>query len=157
MIKEIRTIITKKGDPMAFAKLEDFEGIMDLTFFPKTWEKYSSMITPDAVVAINGKIDKSRDIPSFNVDEVLNPMELQEKSISEVHIKLKPNMTSEKEIRKLQDFIFGLEGNCSVYFHIDIAGKDYILKSSSSVKISSKDETIEELSSIPCIMEVWKN
>jgi len=157
MIKEIRTIITKKGDPMAFAKLEDFEGIMDLTFFPKTWEKYSSMISPDAVVAINGKIDKSRDTPSFNVDEVLNPMELQEKSISEVHIKLKPNMTSEKEIRKLQDFIFGLEGNCSVYFHIDIAGKDYILKSSSSVKISSKDEIIEELSSIPCIMEVWKN
>ena len=135
MIKEIRAIINKKGDPMAFAKLEDFEGIIDLTFFTKQWEKYSSLIIPDAVVALTGKIDTSRGAPSFIVDEVLNPMELQEKSISEVHIKLKPNMTSEKEIRKLQDFIFGLEGNCSVYFHIDIAGKTYTLKAGPSTKI----------------------
>ena len=42
------------------------------------------LIKLDALpININGKIDKSRDIPSFNVDEVLNPMELQEKSISE--------------------------------------------------------------------------
>jgi len=157
MIKEIRTIITKKGDPMAFAKLEDFEGIMDLTFFPKTWEKYSSMISPDAVVAINGKIDKSRDTPSFNVDEVLNPMELQEKSISEVHIKLRANLVSEKEIQNLQDYLFGSDGNCLVYFHIDIFGKTYILKSGPSTKISSDDGTIEEIKSIPCVLEVWKS
>ena len=101
MIKEIRAIINKKGDPMAFAKLEDFEGIIDLTFFTKQWEKYSSLIIPDAVVALTGKIDTSRGAPSFIVDEVLNPMELQEKSISEVHIKIRANMANEQEIQKL--------------------------------------------------------
>jgi DNA polymerase-3 subunit alpha len=157
MIKEIRTIITKKGDPMAFAKLEDFDGIIDLTFFTKQWEKYSSLIIPDAVVALTGKIDTSRGAPSFIVDEVLNPNELQEKSIQEVHIKLKTGVTSEQQIRKLQDFLFGIEGNCFVYFHIDILGKSYTLKASPSTKISSSDEVLEDISTIPCVMEVWKS
>ena len=156
MIKEIRTIITKKGDPMAFAKLEDFEGIIDLTFFTKQWEKYSSLIIPDAVVALTGKIDTSRGAPSFIVDEVLNPNELQEKSIQEVHIKLRPNMTSEKDIRNLQDFLLGFEGNCFVYFHVDIFGKTYILKANPSTKIASTEEVIDSISSLPCVIDIWK-
>ena len=115
------------------------------------------MITPDAVIAINGKIDKSRDIPSFNVDEVLNPMELQEKSVSEVHIKIRANMATEQEIQKLQDFLFGLEGNCSVYFHIDIGGKTYTLKAGPSTKISSTEEVLEDITSLPGVIEVWKS
>ncbi|MBO5401204.1 MAG: DNA polymerase III subunit alpha, partial [Spirochaetaceae bacterium] len=157
MIKEIRAIINKKGDPMAFAKLEDFEGIIDLTFFTKQWEKYSSLIIPDAVVALTGKIDTSRGAPSFIVDEVLNPMELQEKSISEVHIKIRANMANEQEIQKLQDFLFGIDGNCSVYFHMDIAGKTYTLKAGPSTKISSTDEVLEEITSLPGVIEAWKS
>ena len=157
MIKEIRTIITKKGTPMAFAKLEDYEGMIDLTFFPKTWEKYHSQITADSVVALEGKIDTSRDVPSFIVENILNPEELQEKSIQNVHIQLKQTSLSSKNIQSFQDFLFGVEGNCFVYFHIDISGKTYILKASPSTKVSSSDEALEEIKNHPCVVDVWKS
>ena len=108
-------------------------------------------------MALTGKIDTSRGAPSFIVDEVLNPMELQEKSISEVHIKIRANMASEQEIQKLQDFLFGIDGNCSVYFHMDIAGKTYTLKAGPSTKISSTDEVLEEITSLPGVIEAWKS
>ena len=38
MISTLRTLTTKKGDPMAFGTLEDLDDKIDLVFFPRTWE-----------------------------------------------------------------------------------------------------------------------
>nr|WP_319563212.1 OB-fold nucleic acid binding domain-containing protein [Marispirochaeta sp.] len=65
MIKSLRTIITKKGDQMAFAMYEDFNGSMELIFFPKTWAQLRDQVTVDMVIGLEGKIDKTRKTRSF--------------------------------------------------------------------------------------------
>ena len=63
-LKDLRPIVTKKGAAMAFGKLEDMEGEIEITFFPKIWEVQRSNLADDMVVALSGKVDKGRgDIP----------------------------------------------------------------------------------------------
>ena len=38
MITDVRQITTKKGDTMAFVRLEDLQGPVEVTVFPALWE-----------------------------------------------------------------------------------------------------------------------
>ena len=37
-VKDIRPIITKKGDEMAFVRMADIQGEIELVVFPRTWD-----------------------------------------------------------------------------------------------------------------------
>ena len=63
-------ITTKKGAQMAFAKLNDMDGQIDLTFFPKIWETIRGQLEDGSVYAFRGKVDGSRDTPSLIVDQL---------------------------------------------------------------------------------------
>lgn len=74
MISTIRTLTTKKGDPMAFGTLEDLEGKIDLVFFPRTWKAVREQVTVDQVMLVIGKIQAKGDDLSVLVDKVnINP------------------------------------------------------------------------------------
>jgi DNA polymerase-3 subunit alpha len=56
MIEEIREIITKKGDPMAFMKLSDYNDTLETVVFPKIMTQFKNILLKDKCVAIKGKI-----------------------------------------------------------------------------------------------------
>ena len=69
-IEDIRTIITKKGDEMAFARLADIQGNVELVIFPGTWKKFNDQIRKNEVLFIKGKVDTERSDPKILVDYV---------------------------------------------------------------------------------------
>ena len=140
---------------MAFAKLEDFDGAMDLTFFPKIWEKLQSQVHNEDIIAVTGKVDFSRDTPSFLVDDIKNPDTLQVHSIQEIHVKMDKSINNEREMIKFRDFIFGADGSCSLYLHIDTENKSYIVKAGSSMTVPADEDFISELKEQPGVTEVW--
>ena len=155
MLTELRTIITKKQTSMAFAKLQDFYGQLDLTFFPKTWEELSSKVEKDKIYAFRGKLDTSRDEPSFIVDGIEDPEVLQNRAIAEVHIQLTEGFTDEKQIFNLKEFLFGNSGNCSVYFHMNAENYSYTIKANSQLSSPGTKEFIEALKLQPFVKEAW--
>ncbi len=56
LIKSIKKIVTKKGDPMVFAQLEDFTGSIEVIIFPRTLNSYLDLVQEGKIVAIRGKI-----------------------------------------------------------------------------------------------------
>lgn len=155
MINGIHEIITKKGDKMAFAKLNDYDGQIDLTFFPKTWEALKTQIEDGGVYALKGKVDGSRDTPSMIVDAIENAAELENHAIQSVHIMIDPNFNSEIALAQLKDFLFDKMGKCLVYFHIDIGNNPYVIKANSMISINATDETIKALKDINFVKQVW--
>ena len=73
LIKNIKIITTSKGEKMAFAVLEDYNGEIELTFFPAAWDKYREKIEADKVAILKGKIEyqAEKDKRTFTVDECL--------------------------------------------------------------------------------------
>lgn len=155
IIHGLKIIRTKKGDEMAFAQLQDFSGDIDLTFFPKTWERIKNQIHEDAAYAFRGKVDSSRETASFIVDTLEIIADLKERAIREVHISLQSNFSAESDINAVKDFLCAKQGACSVYFHIDTIAGPYIVKAHPQLKIQSDEQTISELSELPFIKEVW--
>lgn len=60
-ITDVRRITTKKGDPMAFIKLEDFDGTIDITIFPNLFFANQRLLIPDEIVVVEGRVENSGD------------------------------------------------------------------------------------------------
>lgn len=155
MINGIHEITTKKGDRMAFAKLNDYDGQIDLTFFPKIWEQLKEKIEDSGIYAFRGKIDGSRETPSMIIDALEDAEQLENHAAQSVHIMLDTSFNNEAGISQLKDFLFDKMGNCSVYFHIDTGNNPYIVKANEQIKISSSDEVLKALKEVNFVKDVW--
>jgi len=157
MLTELRSIITKKQTAMAFAKLQDYNGTIDLTFFPKTWEQLQGKIENDTVYAFRGKLDTSpdREEPSFIVDSIEDPQVLQNRAIQEVHIQLEDGFHEEQQIFNLKEFLFGNSGTCSVYFHMNAGENSYTIKANTQLSAPNTKDFLESLKAQPFVREVW--
>ncbi|MDR3173885.1 MAG: DNA polymerase III subunit alpha, partial [Treponema sp.] len=80
IISGLRTIQDKNGRPMAFGSLQDFRGDIDLVFFGKTWENCRDKLTEGKPAALKGRLDKSREKPSFKVSSLLDLDRLDRKA-----------------------------------------------------------------------------
>ena len=69
-LTNVRSHVTKKGDPMGFATLEDVQGMISLVIFPRAWAGAHDILTVDQVVLVRGKIDSEGMEPKVLVDEV---------------------------------------------------------------------------------------
>ena len=156
MVKSIRTITTKTGKLMAFCQFEDINGNMDLTFFQKPWEKFAPVLKIDGVYGFKGKVDLSRDTPSFLVDDVIDPKDLQERSVREVHVKLENKIKTDRDLQPLKNYLFEKSGNCKVYFHIEIGSKSYVVMANQQLAVPSDNEFLASVKELPFVETVWK-
>jgi DNA polymerase-3 subunit alpha len=62
MVQSMRMMLTKKDSrTMCSVKLEDIHGdLTDVLFYPKQWEKVQDIVKTDAVLIVEGRLDKSR-------------------------------------------------------------------------------------------------
>lgn len=159
MIQGLRSIMTKKGTQMAFAKIMDYDGTMDLTFFPAVWEKLKDHIEDGGIYAFQGKAElrTDQDPPSasFIVDQIVDPEKLKEKSISECHILLNDQYTGPKDLVEIKEILFGSSGNCSVYLHIDINKTRYIIKANAQLRVPSTGPLPEKIKDLAIVDDVW--
>lgn len=52
----LRKIVTKDNANMAFGMLEDLTTSREVVFFPRTLEQYADLVTPDAMLLIEGRV-----------------------------------------------------------------------------------------------------
>ena len=155
MIGELRQIRTKSDKDMAFAKLQDLTGFLDITMLPKPWEILRTQIADGKVVALKGRVDVSRETPSFLVDELVDMNSLKERSIQQIHISLQAGTISEIQMQELRDFLLSRQGNCSLFFHLDTNKGPYIVQANSQARVPCDDEFLRELEAQNCVQEVW--
>ncbi|MEZ4658022.1 MAG: OB-fold nucleic acid binding domain-containing protein [Caldilineaceae bacterium] len=72
MISSVRTITTKKGDPMAFVQIEDLKGQCEVVVFPRTYAEVKEKLAPDTVVLVKGKAQSREGQTSLLADSFQN-------------------------------------------------------------------------------------
>jgi DNA polymerase-3 subunit alpha len=65
--------VTKLGKPWATASLEDLSGVIEVLFFPATYELVGMHIAEDAVVVVRGRVDKRDDVPRIIATDLSLP------------------------------------------------------------------------------------
>ena len=87
LVREVRRVVTRKGQIMAYAEVEDLTGTMEVTLFPRAYELFRTLFEPDQVVVIQGKVDaarpagNNRSAPAAPVDEELDAEEEVEAAV----------------------------------------------------------------------------
>jgi DNA polymerase-3 subunit alpha len=156
MIKNVRTLVTRKGDRMAFAVLEDFNGSVELTVFSRSWEKYGHLLLEDAIVGVIGKVDLSRDTPQIKVDEIKAPEELKIIGVPEIHVELVDDDFSEEDLIDLRSFFQDISGPGTLFLHIPEKGRKTVIKASNQLGLAVDDFSIKRLTEKPAVAAAWK-
>jgi DNA polymerase-3 subunit alpha len=73
LITGLATKRTKKGDLWAIATVEDLEGAIECLFFPSTYMTVSTMLRPDVVCAVRGRVNRRDDVVSIYAQELTLP------------------------------------------------------------------------------------
>jgi len=75
LVTRIRPHTTKKGDPMAFVTIEDFQGMIELVVFPRTYAKYQAFLQWDNIIMVDGKVDAQGAEPKVLVDHITTELD----------------------------------------------------------------------------------
>jgi len=70
MIEDVRTILTRGGDQMAFVKIADFDGTMEAAVFPRTYAEHKAILIPENVIALKGKLSERNGELSMVADKL---------------------------------------------------------------------------------------
>ncbi|HEY4889518.1 MAG TPA: DNA polymerase III subunit alpha [Candidatus Dormibacteraeota bacterium] len=57
LVREVRRVVTRKGQIMAYASIEDLTGTVDVVLFPRVFEQTRLLFEPDKVLVVQGKVD----------------------------------------------------------------------------------------------------
>jgi DNA polymerase-3 subunit alpha len=60
---------------MAFVAIEDFQGVIELVIFPRTYTKYQDLIHWDNIIMVDGKVDSRGAEPKVLVDHITTELD----------------------------------------------------------------------------------
>ncbi len=70
IIEEIKVVVTKNNDRMAFMRVADFTGAIETVVFPKVFKEYADKLIVDSIIAIKGSVSERKEEKSVLVEAV---------------------------------------------------------------------------------------
>lgn len=113
VISEVRIVTTRKtGAEMAFVKVKDMGGMINLIVFPKTFETYRTLLVTNKPILVSGKIDNKSEEPALIVNQVFNHETLGSK-VQNLYIKI-PKGVEVEGLRRLKKLLIDNTGHQKV-------------------------------------------
>ncbi len=116
VISEVRVVITRRtGAQMAFVKVTDETGAIDLVVFPKTYQGTKEIWLENTPILVSGKLDHRDEGVSLIAETVETKQSLKAKGgkpelkIEQVYIRI-PETASIQNLKKLKEVLLGHPG-----------------------------------------------
>ena len=65
-----KLVHTKSDEPMEFVTFEDTTGLVDATFFPRTYERFCHLLTSTRPFLLTGRVEEEHGVSTLNVEHV---------------------------------------------------------------------------------------
>jgi len=142
IITEIKTTLTKKGDKMAYARIEDMDGFAEVIIFPDTYKASSDILAEDKPVIIIGSINKSDAGFKIKSSKIQDLLTAPVKKDTRVDIRLHSVGLTQDDLKALKGILKEHSGAYPVYIHIISNQKEYILALDNSMRINPSNNLI---------------
>jgi len=70
IIDEVKTIVTARGEKMAFVKLSDFDDSIEMVVFPRKYNEYKNSLFSDRSVVVKGRVSHRNGLPSIIIERI---------------------------------------------------------------------------------------
>jgi len=147
MITEMRTLLDKKQNKMAFVKVEDFNRTYEAVVFGSVFSELESKLEKDSMVLLSGRLNSQPDDPmikiicenAFRLEDA--PVKMTEALILRIN---KPDL-DDKKITYLKNILNTNRGNIPVYFKVSLNGKEEINMVAKKVRVNVNTGLLTEL------------
>lgn len=119
LVIEQKILLTKKGDKMCFAKLQDLSGKIEAVVFPKVFEEFQELLTTDEPLAMAGYINLAETPRKFFPNKIFKLQEYAEQKIQAIKIVLSPEDLSDKNLELMKKTLLGYRGQVPVYIIVE--------------------------------------
>ena len=150
MITEVRTLLDRKQNKMAFVTIEDFSKTYEAVVFASVFPKVEDRIHQGAMVLLRGKLNSDLDEPvlkiiceeAYSLDEVPNAL------TRSILLRIDKSKLKSNDITYIKNILYAHPGNLPIFFKVSINGDEEINMVSRKVKISANVALINELEKI---------
>jgi DNA polymerase-3 subunit alpha len=156
IVKNIKTIITRKNEKMSFGIIEDYNGSLNFVLYSQSYSRFGYMLEEDKIAGFKGKLDFRRNEPQIIVEEVLRAEELRPRSAEELHIELSETDFSEEELIELRNMFQDNLGSSPLYIHIKDKTETTVIKANSHLNLNINDYFMDMLKNHKAVESVWK-
>jgi len=110
LLTGVRTIITKKGDKMCFAQLEDLSGTIEVIVFPKVYAEYAELLTKDDAILLEGYVNLEEEPRKFFPEKCKLLGEQAEGQVKSVSVKINLDALSSGRLHKFRQILLSYRG-----------------------------------------------
>ncbi|MBU2489543.1 MAG: DNA polymerase III subunit alpha, partial [Proteobacteria bacterium] len=122
MVRSTKAMYTKKGDPMAFVNLEDFQGTVEITIFPRVYGVCRELLEDDACIFVEGKVQKGEKAVKVLADQIIPAEEVEKNWTASVHVQLDLGKTDRAILEVLREALQDHPGNSECFLHLRLDG-----------------------------------
>ncbi len=118
IITDVKKILDKRGNTMAFLAIEDFTGKAECIVFSDTYQKYYKLLQPGSMVMLIGINDGSDEAIKVIVNEVLAIEEVRTKLTKSILVSINLDEVNEEKVFQFIKLVRNQPGNCRCYLNI---------------------------------------
>jgi DNA polymerase-3 subunit alpha len=146
---EVKEKVTKKGERMAFVRLEDLKGSVEMVVFPDCYTEAAAYLSGETPVLIKAVVDKDERGVKLKATTVLRLEEAARSLTSRLRLLLDaPGLTREKLVL-LRQTLQRFPGSCRVSLHLKVPGKgEAVLALPSPYRVEPAPALLEEVNEL---------
>jgi len=127
MVRSTKTIMTRKGESMAFLTMEDQHGSIEVTIFSTLYASAGDLLVEDNPILIQGQVEKDENSIKILADTVIPLEKAEETWTANIHLVLDVTRTEKDTLVKLRDILKKYPGSCEAYLNLNIPGKSEVI------------------------------
>jgi DNA polymerase III subunit alpha len=121
IITTVKSMLTKKGDRMAYLSLEDLHGLVEIIVFPDLYKNATDLLVPERLVRITGTVDRGDKGTKIRGSKIEPLAEVQAQTIKRVHIRLTGHPDVPERLPRLREVFLRHPGSTSVSLTVQVA------------------------------------
>ncbi len=142
LVSEFRELITKKGTRMAFGRLEDLTGSVELVIFPDVYAKFGQLLKEEKPLLVGGGLEVEEGNPKIIVDNFALFDEILKKTKK---ISMRLDKLNSEDFEKLNSLLDSNKGLTDVRLVVDLETDGVEILPENPKKIEISDQFFEEI------------
>jgi DNA polymerase-3 subunit alpha len=150
MITDIRTLMDKKQNKMAFVKIEDFKRTYEAVVFGSVFPQVDKVLQRDALVLLKGRMNSAADDPVIKIicEDAYELTDVPGKMTEAIILRVDKDTLKPEDITYLKNTLFSHKGKVPVYFRVAVNGHEDVNMVATKVKVSVNGSLLNELEKI---------
>ncbi len=149
IITKVSPKLDRRGNTMAFVRLEDYEGMVELLIFHETYEKYRKFLSVDNVIWVKGVVNTRNGEHKIQVSEIRLPEEVRQKltRVMDIHVILSD--INEACLAELHAILSRHKGHCKVRITVERPGIGNVgILAGTQYQVEPSDELVKDLDAL---------